>query len=589
MANIDDLKQNKEVIIDATDPNASTTNNRVSMGGSSVAAPKGKTIVVAKNKSSREALDLSTLPKDTTGDENIHESLAKDILEGENSIFAQYVDRKTKEAEEWIEEKEEELDLNAELSEEDKDDSETNSILDSLNSHEDEELNDDEDNTSIIEDDLSSYAVMEDEKFDDDTAEDDEDNTKIEEEEATMDKDTIHPLEEVVVEEEKKEEVKEERIDTSDIELDENESTTTEIIRMIDEDDEEDEEKEDSNDEDEVLKHLQKLATEKLKPASKKLDISSYTIMKKPITNTKFLQQQNVKVAKWVLPSQESIVQMKEFLGSEIEQLREYSEDATSVTSLTRKFRTIYDHIVSPKPTTYEAWLKSTPYDDIDHYFFAIYIACFKSANYIPVDCTNPACKETFLTDDVPIMNMVKFESNEAKEKFQKIYQNETAFANKKGIYATEIIPLSNQIAVGFKEPSIYSLMEIASLDARFREKYSSILDYIPYIDALYIIDEANKQITPIGYKGFAENATKTIKSKIQKFDSVLKSLSIDEFGPIKAYIRAIRERKSGFSYVFPSVTCPKCGKATEESPISAEEMVFTRYQLGNLVTTSLK
>jgi hypothetical protein len=280
---------------------------------------------------------------------------------------------------------------------------------------------------------------------------------------------------------------------------------------------------------------------------------------------------------------------MKEFLGSELEELREYSEDTNSITSLTRRFRSIYDHIVSPKPSTYEAWLKSTPYTDIDHYFFAIYIACFKGANYIPVDCANPQCKETFLTDDLPIMDMVKFDDEKSKAKFQKIYQNETALSNKSGIYTTELVPLSNTIAIGFKEPTIYSLMEIASLDERFREKYSSILDYVPYIDALYRIDLQNQTLEPIGYKGYADNATKTIKSKIQKYDSVLKSLSIDEFGPIRAYIRAIRERKSDFSYIFPSVTCPKCGTATTETSVSAEEMVFTRYQLGNLVTTSLK
>ena len=41
--------------------------------------------------------------------------------------------------------------------------------------------------------------------------------------------------------------------------------------------------------------------------------------------------------------------------------------------------------------------------------------------------------------------------------------------------------------------------------------------------------------------------------------------------------------------YVYPSVTCPKCGKETKEQISSAEELVFIRYQLGALVNTSLK
>ena len=155
-------------------------------------------------------------------------------------------------------------------------------------------------------------------------------------------------------------------------------------------------------DNDEVLKHLQKLATEKLKPVSAKLDISSFTILKKPVSNVSpIFQNSSARVVKWVLPAQESIVLMKEFSGSELEKLREYSENSRSVDSLNRRFFMIYDHIVSPKPATFEQWLKSVPFEDIDHYFFAIYIASFKGANFLPEDCINKGCGETFITDDI--------------------------------------------------------------------------------------------------------------------------------------------------------------------------------------------
>lgn len=566
MPSIDDLKQNADSVnIDMVSNNTASPNQKV-VNLSSVKTNNvgNKTIITAKgsNTSSsslnRVEFDISSAPKDTSIDENVHESLAKDILEGDDSVFSNYLKDKKEEMDNWVEEKEEERELN----ETEEDISETNDVLNSISAESNS-------STSMHE----NYAIMEDEIFDDNIED------KSEDEESNSEADSLDNIK-------KESENKEVTSIKSNMELEESGSTTTDIV-ILDEEDETETETE--NDQDEVIKHLQELATERLKPVSQKLDISSFTILKKPTINTKFLQQQQVNVAKWVLPGQESIVQMKEYLGSELEQLREYSEDSTSITSLTRKFRSIYDHIVSPKPSTYEAWLKSTPYTDIDHYFFAIYVACFKGANYIPVDCPNKQCNETFLSEDLPIMDMVKFESDETKEKFQRIYQNETTFANTKGLYTTEVVPMSNAIAVSFKEPSIYSLMEIASLDERFREKYESILDYIPYIDSLYIIDIQNQSLEPIGFKGYADNASKTIKSKIQKYDSVLKSLSIDEFGPIKAYIRAIRDRKSDFSYIFPAITCPKCGTSTKETEITAEEMVFTRYQLGNLVTTSLK
>ena len=339
-------------------------------------------------------------------------------------------------------------------------------------------------------------------------------------------------------------------------------------------------------DQNDILKNLQKLATEKLKP--KHTNLSSFTILKKPTANIKKIESENTKVAKWVAPSQDSIIMMKEFLGSELENLREYSEDNSSYQQLYRKYKIIYDHIVSDKPATYEAWLKSTPFSDLDHYFFAAYIASFKDANYIPMDCKNKVCKKTFISDDVPFMNMVKFATDEAKEKFDKLMQTETNFVGK-GIYVSEVVSLNDKIAVGFKDATVYNLFEIASLSNDDRTKYSAVIDIIPYIDAFYIIDHEKKTLEPIGYKIFPDNANKTVKSKIITFNKVLKTLSVDEFAPIKSFIRNITSKSEGISYVFPSVECPHCGKATEEQPITAEEAVFLRYQLSSLVNTSLK
>lgn len=585
MASIDDLRptDDSEVVIDATNT-SSLKQSEEKEAAKVVNMSKGKTVVRAKRPAepkSEERVEFNptSIPQDPKETEDLHESLAKDILEGANSPFAKYVKEKTEEMNDWVTEKEDEFEI-----EDEKSDMPTD--LDSIAKEaatDDEEVIeiDDEDGETVY----NTVDVLDEVEVVEDELEDTEDiSVEVDEEPAV---DTPVKDNTKVYEFKKEEKNKPEPAPAikSNIEL-ETDSATTEFDYV---DDEEEVEEAKANDDNELLKHLQKIATEKFKPISTRLDISSFTINVKPTTNTKFLQQQQVRSAKWVLPAQESVVHMKQYLGTELEDLREYSADNTSISSLTKKYRSIYDHIVSPKPSTFEAWLKATPYQDIDHYFFAIYIASFKDSNYIPVDCQNRSCNETFLTDDVPIMDMIKFDSNEAKKKFEKIYHDESTMANPKGLYVSEVVPLSYKIAVGFKEPSIYSLMEVASLDDAFKDKYSSIIDLVPYIDTLYLINMDTQSLDPVGYKVYADNAVKTVKSKIQKFDSVLKVLNVDELNPMNAYIRSIAESRSpGFHYIYPQFECPKCKTLSAELEVTAENMVFTRHQLASLVTTTL-
>ena len=72
-------------------------------------------------------------------DENIHESIEADILEGENSMFADFVRRKQQEMEEWVQQKEEEKAIK-------ETEEESGVVIDSLTGdEEDVEINEDED------------------------------------------------------------------------------------------------------------------------------------------------------------------------------------------------------------------------------------------------------------------------------------------------------------------------------------------------------------------------------------------------------------------------------------------------------------
>ena len=590
---------------------------------------ESKDLVIDATGNGRKIADLSNLP-DMTAEEAAY---AKDhyvdnpmgrMLEGEDSLLGKYINNKEAELKAGYEavaynrqkEKlEEEAELtgdnsallefennNGNIEEEDVAIISDEDILSSLDDYKDDEKEEElMPNNEEEKFEETVQAVEEDAEFEtDDSLLDDEelypeDYTEDQDLSEDEEDDVLNNLDDVSIEEE--EPVKEEKpkkIEKPDINLEvtQVENTGNDIINEIDEslEIEEEDSGESEDDSAEILKKLKDLATERLKPVSKRLDISSFTVIKQPISNTKEFNVNPIKAAKWVLMNQEATVMMKEFTGAELERLREFTQDgANSVSSITKRYKLIYDHIDSPKPASFETWLKTTPFSDEDNYFFAIYIASFKGANYIPRDCSDQtSCKETWLTEDVDIMDMVKFDDEDAKKKFARIYQAEDSSMTKAGLYVSERVPLSNTVAASFREPSIYTRIELASLDAEFREKYSAIMEFIPYIDSLYLINQEEGTLTPVGYKSFTNNNIKTTKSKIQQFAKVLSTLSIDEFGTIRPFVNEIATRSNGISYIIPECTCPKCGKVVEEVSTSAEEMLFTRYQLGALVNTSL-
>lgn len=508
---------------------------------------------IGETGNTRRSVSIDEIAAPEPEDPNIKESLTKEILEGPDSLLEKYINNMQDEAAERLAEEDE------------KRAEEYENQMDNI------EDNDDEENESILDNILSDDS-------------DKTNETSNEEDIELADNDPLSSAINYVSEEETSNKSVEEIInEDEDFEPETTSIDNDNIITNSDND-------EDDDDNEESLKKLQKLATEKLKPVSNRLNISSFSVLQKPTHNTELFNVSKVKATKWVLPVQESIVLMKEFSGTELEELRQYTMNAqNSITDLTKRFKIIYEHIVSPKPNTFNNWLKSTPATDTDHYFFAIYMACFQGANYIPKDCTNNQCKETYLTDDIPMMNMVKFENDEAKNKFNHIYKSEEKVYNPKGLYCTEIVPITDKIAIQFKDASLYNLIEISSLDQTFTDRYESTITYLPYIDNIYYIDQANQSLIPIAYKKYTNNASKTCKSKVRKYHDIFNTMSIDEFGIIKSYVSAIADRNAMISYVDPATTCPKCGTESPETPASAEEMVFIRYQLGALVNTSLK
>lgn len=622
MSAIDDLKNGSA-------GNMSKTINKISMIDGSPKREVTSTIDIA------QAMGIPEKPVDENIDARGYVGALMDV-DDPNSMFMQHFNKKVEEAKEWIaakqeEEVEKEYENKMSKYEEPDEDVEVKDDDDygvKLDKFEDDlenpaMINKSIDNVNVITMDITGggnkveeeeYGVSLDEPEVKEPAGITIDTTEPTEEEinsVTIDVSEGNPVNEVEVPpttievtKAKREEPTEEEY-TSDVDIEVNTSHTE---RKIANDEEPEtttvDEDEEAKKRDENMKRLQKIVAARLKPASLGLDLSSFTVVKSAKVNTNDIYDSyKAKVSKWVAMNQESVIYMREFSGSELELLMEYYNAYTSSIRLARRYDTatvdtrsarqmynmIYDHLEGSKPANFTTWLKITPISDIDNYFFAIYISSFMGANYIPVDCTE--CKSSYVTEDLNIMDtMVKFPSQEARDKFTEIYNSNTTPSNK-GLYTTEVIPLTNMIAIGFKEPSIDDMISINDLSKDFQEEFSSILTFIPYIDAMYKIDISTKSLIPIDYKKF-DSEVKTLRSRIRKYNSLFDSMGVDAFAPVKAYISALDNRTTrGINYVMPETKCPECGHINPEIPIGNGEtadMVFTRCQLGALVSTSI-
>ena len=393
----------------------------------------------------RKASISEIMPQAPKPEEHKKESFEEDILVGENSPFAKYKERKMAEYIEDMakfDEKRQELIEEGELDPADikdgdfhasNDDDPVSINVGTMTRDDDLDLSDlDENNAEIATDDVENESDEID-ALSEALAEEDSEPVDIDLNESEIISENIGGADEEIDDEPlateseskqedttevsnaskesgKKDEVKKEEpekpkyvsADDMDVEI------TTKAAEEVKDDDPEESDEESNTDNEQVLNHLRKLATERIKPTSTKLDLSTFTVAKKATADIGYVTRtKENRVSKWVLPGQEQIVLMKEFSGVELQTLLENMEE-NNVTSLTRRYRMIYEHIVSPKPETFEKWVKSTPAADLDHYYFAIFIASYKGANYLPADCVNTQCTEgSFISEDINIMDKV--------------------------------------------------------------------------------------------------------------------------------------------------------------------------------------
>ena len=334
----------------------------------------------------------------------------------------------------------------------------------------------------------------------------------------------------------------------------------------------------------EQMDKLKVLIRQKISPVTKKFDISTYSISKRPAANTiSTPRDRGQKIADWVLMNSQRPIYMRSFTGSEMQRLYEDGRGRTNLNNVLDHWKLIYDHIIDPdKPATLEEWAKTTSFLDMDHIYMAIYRANFEGTNFIPYNCTNDKCNEMFLSDNFNIMDMCKFENKEAKAKFDSIIGTELSSTPR--LYSTEIVPVSDELAFVFKEPSLYNVIfEPAMLEDEFVQKFGELATMCTYIDEIYVIDHENQVLQPVRTNVYPNNMKKTIKSRIINFSKHISGLNPDQYNTIAAYMTKINDSAHKLTYKLPEVTCPKCKTVIESDSVTAQNLVFTRHRLAAL------
>lgn len=312
--------------------------------------------------------------------------------------------------------------------------------------------------------------------------------------------------------------------------------------------------------------------------------VEGMTVVKKAVSLSAALNRvsQEMNTVDWPLMSAGKNVTMKAFSGTEIDALNRGASGRNRFNTMKEIYRNIYDHIMSEKPE-FEQWLKITSFMDIEHLYMAIYKASFDKANYIPYNCTDDKCGHIWLSDDIDIIDMCKFKNDAAKKRFMSIYENDTVASQVEAkLYPTTIVPITDTIAIGFREPSIYNtIFENSVLDQKFVDKYTSLLTMMVYIDEIYLIDGNN--YVPIRYKKDKQSVAKTTKYRIATYAKIIKALPSDGYNKIVGVIGQINDLGDEVQYCLPEITCPKCGKTVEESITQANQLLFSRHQLNLL------
>jgi len=325
-----------------------------------------------------------------------------------------------------------------------------------------------------------------------------------------------------------------------------------------------------------------------LHPIKNVIDMSTFKVGS-PINVNNAKSTRHKDVIEHVLWNSKRTFSFEELEGFEVNELAAPLEkDVSEYTQTLRKFTILYDHIRSKKPSDATTWLKSLRDDDLDHVYGGAYIGSFKYSNILASQCEK--CQFPYISADIPIMNMMKFETDKVKQEYSDLLNNpddSPYVINGKGYQ------ISDDYILKIKSPSVWKTrMEPLLLEPEFRAKYGSIINILTYVDTIYYIDREKGEYRPIDFTSEFKNnepnrLRKVLKNKIKKYGTIItKELSSNEFQKMwNCIYKEIKTNDNRLSYILPERTCPKCNHVDKEYNMTAEDLLFTRHQLAQLAS----
>lgn len=354
------------------------------------------------------------------------------------------------------------------------------------------------------------------------------------------------------------------------------------VFEIDDEDlglDEEEEVLDSKEETDKQIEQIKNKVKEKIKPVANVIDLSTFTISKNPVSVSNALKATTTKhTADWIFPAEGRSISLEEFKGLDLEKLNPANSSRNRINTYKDIYELIFKHVIdAKKPATMEQWVKKVNFFDIEHLHFGIYKASFEGSNFIAYNC--PACKNAFVSDNVPMENMVKYKDEETKAKMLALFNSDST--SKSEGYNVELVQVSDRYVIGLREPSVYNVIfENAVLDEKFTEKYSDLLSILSFVDSIYFIDVENNELKPIEPKDYPDDIVKNIKSKVSTYAKILSTLNSDQFYQFNSYIQAIQDKHDEITYILPGTKCPKCEKEIAEEESTAQNILFIRAQL---------
>ena len=339
------------------------------------------------------------------------------------------------------------------------------------------------------------------------------------------------------------------------------------------------------DDEDETSEELRerfKKSLDSIKVTKDVIDINKFTISKEPVNASSVLSSistnRNNKKCDWALYATGRSMRFEECKGSELDTLKKTINASNGVNGVIASLKFIYDHVVDANKPSFEKWTKLIRTEDIESMYFGMYMACYSDANLVARVCRDDACDKTSLID-TPIRDMVKYEDDDVKKKFEALLSSDTTTSSTK--VKSEMLIISDDIAISYTQPTLYStFIQYASLKEEITKKYSEYLNTMAYIDGFFKIDKANHTFIPITIKEYPHNINKTVITKLKTYTSILKTLTNDQYNIMTAKLNNIIEVPK-VTYIYPETKCPECGATMEEEPIdSMLNLLFTRAQL---------